>query len=436
MPLRILSVVRLSQLSDVTTSPERQREHVDRWAKVHQGDVVGQAIDLGVSGAMTPFERPQLSPWLTDSPPEPWDVMVAWRLDRVGRNALDVLTLLQWLEARGKRLVTVADGLDSAGPYAKAFIALAAVFAEMARTASLEMSADARAKLLAEGRWVGGTIGYGYQLGSDNRLEENPEAAKNIRRMFTFADDKIAPTVIAKRLNDDGVTSPRGGKWHRQVVRGILGNPLYIGLGQPPTPALVDPEVFARVQLILDHPPISRARSGPLTNTVFCAECGKAFWLRRDRGYTYMYCRDGHGLKIREDVLLELAVIQFVADHGDEPVYDVVVHPDTTAQDIALCRVELAQIAGQLADPGANRAALRARRSELENRLDDLESLPPQEGRVEHVPTGGTWKDRVDALSLEDFSEELRRRNVKFSVIMRQRKPLEIEIDELHEVDV
>lgn len=60
--MRLLAVVRLSDLTDETTSPERQRSKIDTYARLHEHEVVGVAEDLDVSGSISPFERPKLGP--------------------------------------------------------------------------------------------------------------------------------------------------------------------------------------------------------------------------------------------------------------------------------------------------------------------------------------------------------------------------------------
>lgn len=415
--MRVLSAIRLSQLSEVTTSPERQREHVDKWTRIHDGEVVGQAVDLGVSGGLSPFERPDLSQWISDRPPEPWDVLVAWRLDRVSRDALDTPLLLKWFESRGKRLVTVADNLDSSGPYAKAFITLAAVFAELARTTSLEMSADARAKLRADGKWVGGNIARGYRVGSDGCLEIDPKEAPAVRRAFELAGKGAAAAAIDRELG-----WPEGRTWK------ILRNPAYVGLGVPPAPAIIDPEVFEAAQRPPRNP--KRKTSGELSGVLHCLKCEQPMWIRRQtskgRPYWYYTCRNSaHTKGIRFDIAAELVAFQFVNAMGSEPVIDEIVHPDTTDADAALCRVEMATLAGKLAD--GDRDKILARMTELSAKLTELEKHPGTD-RVERVDTGRTWADEVARLTLAELGDELRRRGVRIGVRKLSSKPVEIEV--------
>jgi hypothetical protein len=57
--MRWIGAIRLSSVTDVTTSPERQRLSINQWA-ARGDDVMAWADDLDVSGAVSSFARPQL----------------------------------------------------------------------------------------------------------------------------------------------------------------------------------------------------------------------------------------------------------------------------------------------------------------------------------------------------------------------------------------
>jgi hypothetical protein len=83
--LRALSALRLSVLTDETTSPERQRAANEGAASAVGAEIIGEAVDLGVSASKTtPFEGPELGAWLTR--PDEFDVIVWWRFDRAVRS--------------------------------------------------------------------------------------------------------------------------------------------------------------------------------------------------------------------------------------------------------------------------------------------------------------------------------------------------------------
>ena len=86
MSQRALIAVRLSRVTDATTSPERQLSTCRELCKQRGYEVVGVAEGLDVSaGSTSPFERPRLGDWLKNRLGE-FDVIVFFRMDRIVRR--------------------------------------------------------------------------------------------------------------------------------------------------------------------------------------------------------------------------------------------------------------------------------------------------------------------------------------------------------------
>jgi DNA invertase Pin-like site-specific DNA recombinase len=86
-------------------------------------------VDHGISG--TKVSRPGLDDLLADA--QPGDTIVVYKLDRIGRSAAHVMTLLTDLTGRGIHVRSIGDGLDTTTTTGKAMLGMLAVFAEMER---------------------------------------------------------------------------------------------------------------------------------------------------------------------------------------------------------------------------------------------------------------------------------------------------------------
>lgn len=64
MPARALILLRLSRMTDATTSPERQRKVCEQYTDARGMTVVGVAEDWDVSGSVDPLDRTGAGPWL------------------------------------------------------------------------------------------------------------------------------------------------------------------------------------------------------------------------------------------------------------------------------------------------------------------------------------------------------------------------------------
>ena len=65
-------------------------------------------VDRGVSGAKD--RRPALDALLKDARRRRFDVLVCWRLDRLGRNLKHLVTMLEDLQQLGIAFVSLGDG--------------------------------------------------------------------------------------------------------------------------------------------------------------------------------------------------------------------------------------------------------------------------------------------------------------------------------------
>lgn len=71
-------------------------------------------VDRGVSGAKD--RRPALDQLIADAKRRRFDVLVCWRLDRLGRNLRHLILLLDELQAVGISFVTLAKSIDTTTP--------------------------------------------------------------------------------------------------------------------------------------------------------------------------------------------------------------------------------------------------------------------------------------------------------------------------------
>jgi site-specific DNA recombinase len=119
---RVLGNGRLGRDREESTSEGRQRRSANGTVAMIEGTLISWASESGVSGRMSPFEREKLGPWLkpinggcetgacAHSPNTPycmgqWDVLSAWKMDRITRRALHFHQLMEWMKANTKYIV-------------------------------------------------------------------------------------------------------------------------------------------------------------------------------------------------------------------------------------------------------------------------------------------------------------------------------------------
>jgi DNA invertase Pin-like site-specific DNA recombinase len=91
-----------ARVSTVDQEPENQLQELRRYIEA-RGWTAAEYVDRGVSGAKD--RRPALDRLLADARRRRFDVVVCWRLDRLGRNLKHLITLLEDLQALGVAFV-------------------------------------------------------------------------------------------------------------------------------------------------------------------------------------------------------------------------------------------------------------------------------------------------------------------------------------------
>jgi DNA invertase Pin-like site-specific DNA recombinase len=105
-----------ARVSTTDQQVDNQRLEISRYVNA-RGWTAKEYIDIGVSGAKD--RRPALDQMLADAKRRKFDVVVCWRLDRLGRNLKHLITLLDELAALGVAFVSLSEGIDATTPAGK-----------------------------------------------------------------------------------------------------------------------------------------------------------------------------------------------------------------------------------------------------------------------------------------------------------------------------
>ena len=110
-------------------------------------------IDKGVSGAND--RRPSLDRLVADARRRRFDVLVVWRLDRLGRNLKHLVTLLEDVQAVGIAFVSLGEGIDCTTAAGRLQLHVLAALAEFERARIAERVRAGLARVRASGKRLG-----------------------------------------------------------------------------------------------------------------------------------------------------------------------------------------------------------------------------------------------------------------------------------------
>jgi len=173
-----------------------------------------------------------------------FDAVVIWKVDRLARRVLDFLHADETLQKRRAGLVAVEDPIDMTTPQGRAFAVMLAVFGEMEAEGVRARVCAARAQLIANGRFAGGGVPYGYQSvpnpdGPGKVLAIHPDRRRWLTEIVAMALAGASISEITRWLTNTGAPLPRRRSskqsdvntgWRRQTVVGLLRNPILAGM--------------------------------------------------------------------------------------------------------------------------------------------------------------------------------------------------------------
>ena len=185
--VRSYGYVRVStdQQSESGISLDEQRRKIEARAVENDWTLEHVYTDAGVSGGTPLSRRPEGAKLLKVV--RPGDVIVAAKLDRMFRNALDALQTMQSFRDRRISLWLLDLGNDCTGNgIAELIMTVLAAVAQFERGLISERIRDAKRNLRRQGRHQGGMRPFGYEITADKTLAPIPTEMAAIATMATL----------------------------------------------------------------------------------------------------------------------------------------------------------------------------------------------------------------------------------------------------------
>lgn len=267
---------------------------------------------------------------------------------------------------------------------------------------------QAKAKLLKKGVLPQGTgLGlYGFNWDKENKRRVPLDfEVRVVQKVFVMRDEGTGFFNIAKILNEQGIRTKSGSKWHSFTVKRMLTNPAYIGLTYfgktsgsrktkfilkdekdwillpDATPPIIDEELFWRVQEKIKRSREMHAaiphREYLLTGHIVCAECGSpVVGACLSRKHRYYRCRSTTPTAV-EGKTCNARYIR--ADYIEEVVWknvrDVLEHPEVIIAELKRQADEQSKLSLKESDLNRDISKLERRLRNYEKRERQLISL-------------------------------------------------------------
>jgi DNA invertase Pin-like site-specific DNA recombinase len=426
-------------------SIERQTQGITYTCKARGDSLVHITVDTDVSGAVSPFERDDLGPWLREPLVSQWDVIMVAKLDRLTRSLSHFDQFRQWCEENKKTIVSVSESLDLSTSTGRMFANLLAMFAQFERERMSERRKDAADKAKLDGRFDGRKSPFGYMAEpKTKRLIRDPVYAPIGAQMAAWRIEGRSYTWIASKLNDGGVKPRESDTWTGNSVLKMLSNPglngqitrrgkgrnlitVLRGDNGMPRKFTDDPIVndtdWILLQKATERRTIATRQGGfLLTHAAFCGRCALPLYgFRKKGGYEYYRCRStsnpptscGAFLIPLPD--LESAVEDALMQRwGGRELYRRTVKPGKDYRaEIETVKAQIDALESEnYTDPNELKVSVRMI-AKLETELGRLKSLPIVEPGEDWTPAGITVREHYLSLDADDKNHLLERWGVR-----------------------
>lgn len=386
----------------------RQREDCYALARTLGWDVVDTYEDNDVS-ATSGKARPGYRRLLTDIEAGRVEAIIAWAPDRIYRRLKDLEDLIPILENHGVAVRTVKAGdLDLSSAYGRMIARILGAVA----TGEGEIKAERWKRSWRQGRELGTIPRTGSRMfGYTRDGELIPDEAKIAQQM---ADDIIAGVpilTVARNLEEQGVTTTRGGVWRPGTVRQYLANPRIAGhstlggeiLADGKWEPVLDRDTWETVRALLNsRVRAPRARTSVLNGLIFCGVCEHRMITSGARGKRTYRCPNRPGMpgcggvsgnaEPIEEIVETYARVRLDDPQTRDAIYRIASSgaPEILAE-ISDIKTRIIELEAQLDVPGIPVATILRAVDRSRERLEDCQRRLSESTPVNPPTSGGEW---------------------------------------------
>lgn len=214
---------------DQANSFESQQRFFKRYVEQNPDwELCGMFAETGISGTNTK-KRKEFNRMVACAKHGDFDLILTKEISRFARNTLDSIFYTRDLKKHGVGVIFLNDNINTLDGDAELRLAIMSSIAQEESRRTSERVKWGQKRRMEQGVVFGrDLLGYDVRGG---KISINEEGAKIVRLIFhKFVYEKKGTHVIAKELQESGITPMRGGKeWQNTVILRILRNEKYCG---------------------------------------------------------------------------------------------------------------------------------------------------------------------------------------------------------------
>ena len=201
-----------------------QEDKIKKYVDLHNLGQIRIIRDEGKSGK--DLNREGMREIITLCEKKEIDHLIVYKMDRLTRRTLDLLTLVEEVFKPNKvQFHSITERVDTSTAQGKFFLTIIGAMSQMERDLISERTSEALRYKISQGENVGSPpLGF---LAEDKKLSRIDGEFEIVEYIKSLKRKRLSLRQIANRLNEQEIPTKRGGSWYAGTVRYILRNGRY-----------------------------------------------------------------------------------------------------------------------------------------------------------------------------------------------------------------
>jgi DNA invertase Pin-like site-specific DNA recombinase len=225
-PLRAVIYIRVSTLTQKKDGHglEGQLEACMGLIEKTGMKFVNKYVDGAVSGNRLVETRDGLRKLYEDSEKKNFDVVVVYRVDRLGRSMKIIVDVIDHFTKVDIKIMSCTENVDTTTASGLMTVQMFASIAQYEKHTIGQRLMMGREMVLQQRGETGGRLPYGYKRGEEKKIEISEEYGAVVRNIFKNYEVGYSATKIADLLNKRGIIRKKSKRWYDATIGLILKN--------------------------------------------------------------------------------------------------------------------------------------------------------------------------------------------------------------------
>lgn len=181
--------------------------------------------EAGTSGGIHLKKRPKGANMVADIEAGKINTVVVQKVDRLGRSVLDLMSLIDYFDAKGVDLHILDLNINTSSPSGRFMLQIMGALGEMERNMIKDRTQQSM-DYLKQNDMVRSRSVLGFDR-KGNKLVVNEQEMELVKRIHKMYKDGKSLSAIARTLNEEGIASKEGKKFYHTTIKIILTNSAY-----------------------------------------------------------------------------------------------------------------------------------------------------------------------------------------------------------------